>query len=139
MEQWELIARESIRHTISTYNFGGDRGRLEELAAAFAPDGSLQIDDDPPLVGREAIVASLGRVLLVDPAPSFLHHHVAATHFRSVTREAIETSSYFQVLSDVGLDHWGRYGDRFVPVDGRWLLARRHVVTSGLSPDSFFH
>jgi len=138
MEQWELIARESVRHTIAAYNFGGDRGRLDELAAAFAPDGELQIGDEEPLVGAAAIATGLSQVLRVDPAPSFLHHHVATTYFRSVTPDAVETSSYFHVLSDVGLDHWGRYRDRFVPVADRWLFARRHVVTSGFSADSFF-
>jgi hypothetical protein len=138
MEQWELVARESVRHTISSYNFGGDRGRLDELAEAFAPDGAMQVDDEEPVVGRAAIIESLGSVLRIDPAPDALHHHVAATHFRSVTPEAIETSSYFHVLTDIGLDHWGRYRDRFVPVGDRWLIAHRHVVTTGFAPESLF-
>jgi hypothetical protein len=138
VELWELVARESVRQTIAAYNYGGDRGRLGELAAAFAPDGVLQIGDREPLVGPAAIERGLTSVLQVDPAPTVVHHHVATTYFRSVSPEGIETSSYFHVLSDVGLDHWGRYGDRFVPVGDRWLLAHRHVVTSGFSPDSFF-
>lgn len=138
MEQWELAAREAVRHTIAAYNFGGDRGRLDELAAAFASDGVLQIGDDEPLAGPEGIATGLAGVLRVDPAPTVMHHHVAATHFRSVTAEVIQTSSYFQVLTDIGLDHWGRYADRFVPVGDRWLIGRRHVVTVGFSERSFF-
>jgi SnoaL-like domain len=138
MDQWEVIARESVRHTIAAYNFGGDRGVLEELAAAFTPDGTLQIGDDLPIEGRDAIVAQLGSVTRVEPAPTSVHHHVAGIHFRSVTTAVIETSSYFQVLTDVGLDHWGRYRDRFVPSGDRWLLASRRVITDGFSADSFF-
>ena len=138
MDGWELQAREAIRHTVAAYNAAGDRGRLDELAATFAPDGALQIGDDPPSVGREAIVRDLGEMIRLDPAPRFVHHHVAGLHFRSVTPEAIETSSYFQVLTDAGLDHWGRYRDRFVPVGDRWLIAHRRVVADAFAPTSCF-
>jgi hypothetical protein len=42
------------------------------------------------------------------------------------------------MITDIGLDHWGRYQDRFVPVGDRWLLARRSVKTDGYAPGSFF-
>lgn len=138
MEMWELVAREQVRHTVSAYNLGGDRGRLDELAEAFAPDGSLHIGLDPPIVGRDSIRARLGEMIAPDPTPRFVHHHVAGLHFRTVSRELIETTSYFQVLTDGGLDHWGRYRDRFVPVDARWLIAERHIRTEAFAPDSYF-
>ena len=40
-------------------------------------------------------------------------------------------ASYFQVITDIGLDHWGRYRDRLAPVGDRWLLAQRSVKTDG--------
>jgi len=137
VELWELAAREQVRHTISSYNFGGDRGRLDELAAAFTEDGVLQIEDEVS-AGREAIVARLSRVVGMDRRPPYLHHQVTNVHFRSVTPEEIETSSYFLVVSDVGADHWGRYRDRFAPVDDRWLIAHRTVTTDGYAPASAF-
>jgi hypothetical protein len=33
-----------------------------------------------------------------------------------------------------GLDHWGRYTDRFVRVDGTWLFAQRSVRVDGATP-----
>jgi hypothetical protein len=138
MELWELIAREQVRHTISAYTFGGDRGKLEELAAAFVPDGVLQIEDDDVSAGRHAIVERLSRVVTMERHPAHMHHHISGTHFRSVRSSEIEVSSYFLVITDIGADHWGRYRDRFVPHDDRWLIAHRQVRTDGYAPESAF-
>ena len=45
-------------------------------------------------------------------------------------------SSYFLALTNIGVDHWGRYRDVLVPVDGRWLFASREAVADGFSPES---
>jgi hypothetical protein len=55
-----------------------------------------------------------------------------------VTPAAIEVSSYFLVITDIGADHWGRYRDRFVPVGDRWLIAHRQVTTDGYAVGSAF-
>lgn len=138
MKSWEVRAREAVRHTMAAYNAAGDRGRLDELAATFATDGALQIGDADPIVGPQAIVAELGATIRLDPAPRFVHHHVSGLHFRTVAPESIEVSSYFQVLTDAGLDHWGRYRDRFVPVGDRWLIAHRRIVADAFAPTSCF-
>jgi hypothetical protein len=45
---------------------------------------------------------------------------------------------YFTVMTGEGVDHWGRYKDRFAPEpDGdthRWLFAHRLVRTDGRTP-----
>lgn len=138
MELWELVAREQVRHTISSYTFGGDRGRLDELAAAFTPDGVLQIEDDDVSTGREAIIERLSRVVTMDRHPTHMHHHISGTHFRSVSPTEIDVSSYFLVVTDIGADHWGRYRDRLVPAGERWLIARRQVATAGYAAGSAF-
>ena len=33
-----------------------------------------------------------------------------------------------------GLDHWGRYTDRFGCVDGRWVFTQRSVRVDGATP-----
>jgi hypothetical protein len=45
---------------------------------------------------------------------------------------------YYQVLTAIGLDHWGRYVDRYAVVDGRWSFVERRVTVDGRSPDSIF-
>lgn len=138
MEPWETAAREAVRHTMAAYNFGGDRGRLDELVATFAPEGALRIGDEPAVVGREAILARLGESIELDPVPRFVHHHVTGVHFRSVAEDSIVTASYFQVVTDAGPDHWGRYRDVLVPVDGRWLFAERQILADAFAPGSCF-
>lgn len=138
MELWELEAREAVRRTIGAYVNAGDQRKLVELAACFSDDGVMQVSGDEPLQGRAAIVSSLEAVLPSKRLPSHAHHHVTSTFFSSVSREAIESSSYFMVVTDCGPDHWGRYRDCFVPADGGWLLASRRITVDGFAPDSFF-
>jgi hypothetical protein len=40
------------------------------------------------------------------------------------------------VLTDVGLDHYGRYRDLFVPVGDEWLIRHRFVSTDWHAPES---
>jgi hypothetical protein len=65
-----------------------------------------------------------------------VRHHVSSIRFGSVASDRVEVSSYFAVHTDVGLDHWGRYRDVLVPVDGRWLFARRRITVDAFSGQS---
>jgi hypothetical protein len=50
----------------------------------------------------------------------------------------VRTTCYFSALTQIGLDHWGRYRDLLIPVGGRWLFARRDVKVDGYAPLSLF-
>jgi hypothetical protein len=52
--------------------------------------------------------------------------HCASTTSRSRSARAV-SSSYFTVLTEIGLDHDGRYRDTFVPVGDQWLIEHRYV------------
>lgn len=138
MDNWEIVARESIRETMAAYNYAGDRGRLDDLATTFAPEGALQIGSENAVVGPAAIVERLREAVHLDPVPKFVHHHVTGLHFRSTAPDRITSASYFQVLTDAGLDHWGRYTDAFVPVADRWLFSHRRISADGFAPTSCF-
>ena len=138
MEVWELVAREQVRQTIAAHSHAGDRGRFDDMADCYTEDGSLQVSDGPPLVGRAAITDSMRSVRPSDPAPTYVIHHVSGIHFTSVTPEEVEVASYFFVVTDVGPDHWGRYRDRFAPIDDRWLIRSRRAATDGFSKESLF-
>jgi len=147
MELWQLLIRESVRDTLARYNNAGDRLQLADMVGCFAVDGVMHITGREPLPGRKAILTAMSGALGAPGAPTnaerrFAHHHVASTHFMSVTTERVETASYFAVHTPIGLDHWGRYRDTLVPdaeEDGdRWLFERRRITTDGFAPGSLF-
>ena len=42
----------------------------------------------------------------------------------------------YRPLTEIGLDHYGRYRDNFVPVGDAWLIKHRYVSTDWRAPDS---
>jgi hypothetical protein len=136
----QAVAREAIRYTQSAYHLAGDRGRIADLVACFTEDGVLELSVGS-FVGREAIAERLSQVGGDAPAlppgvRPFLHHHLTTSHIEFTDAEEATGSSYFQVLSPVGLDHCGRYADTYVRVAERWLIQRRRATVSWAAPDS---
>lgn len=144
MELWELVARERIRDTLAHYNWSGDAGRAEDLAGAFTPDGVLRVrggeahrgraairDFIGGVAGREAAASSAGPVL-----PKLVRHLLTNTRFTALAAEEATVTSYFTVVTEIGLDHSGRYRDTLVPVGDEWLIAHRLVSTDWVAPSS---
>ena len=153
---WELTARERIRDSLARYTWSGDTGRLSELAEAFCEDGELEIRGREPLRGRSAIMEFLGGVVAARdaavpetlPAGSgrssptartarrIVRHNVANVRFLELFPHRALVASYFTVLTEIGLDHYGRYRDTFVPVGDDWLIRHRFVSTDWRAADS---
>ena len=137
------VAREAIRYTLAAYHLAGDRGRIDELVETFAADGVLELPSGR-YAGRPAIHAVLGGVgerSTAPPAPGpsrpgVLRHHLTTSHVRFAGPAAADVWSYFLVISAVGVDHSGRYVDRFVATPTGWLIASRRVVVEWAAPDS---
>lgn len=151
MELWELTAREGCRDTLAQYTHAGDRFLLEEFAGAFCEDGVLEIRGAAPLRGRAAITERFGgsgaaqqarqsaaRARESGEARRIVRHNVTNIRFESVAPDEAIVASYFTVFTEIGLDHMGRYRDRFVPVGDRWLIAHRYVSTDWRAPASTF-
>ncbi|OBK48184.1 nuclear transport factor 2 family protein [Mycobacterium sp. 1081908.1] len=140
MEMWELVAREQIRDTLARYNWSGDAGRLEGLAETFCTDGVLEIRGLQPLRGRAEIVSFLGgvagNVARDAGVKPVVRHNVANVLFIGLTPDQARVSSYFTVVTHIGLDHFGRYRDILVPDGGTWLIKHRKVSTDWAAPDS---
>src|ERR1700753_2892211 len=119
VEIWELLAREHIRDTLARYNWAGDAARLNDLADTFCVDGVLEIRGSEPLRGRSEIVAFLGgvtgHIAVSAGVKPIVRHNVANVLFNEVTRDEAQVSSYFTVVTHIGLDHFGRYRDTLVP------------------------
>jgi SnoaL-like domain len=133
MEMWELVAREQIRDTLARYNWSGDAGRVDGLAETFCADGVLEIRGLQPLRGRSEIASFLGGVTgdvadNVDVKP-VVRHNLANVLFTELTPHEAHVSSYFTVVTHIGLDHFGRYRDTLVPDGDGWLIKHRKVST----------
>ena len=136
MEMWELGVRESVRQTLADYTAGTDRNRIEDVAACFAPDGSLKFTGGEPMIGPAAIVAGLGTQVdrfAAGPVPlTHVRHHVSSVRFGAVARDRVEVSSYFLALTDIDVDHWGGIATCWYPSteDGCSHRVRRPLTDS---------
>jgi hypothetical protein len=141
MEIWDLVARERIRDTIARYNWSGDALRIDDLTQCFCVDGELEVRGMTAARGRAAIAEFLGGVT-DQSAPSagdvkrIVRHNVTNIRFTEVTPERASVSAYFTVVTEIGLDHYGRYRDVFVPVGKEWLIRHRFVSTDWRAPNS---
>ncbi|HET6736874.1 nuclear transport factor 2 family protein [Mycobacterium sp.] len=143
MELWELCAREHIRDTLARYNWSGDALKLDELAQTFCEDGQLELRGSAPVRGREAIIAFLQSAVAAPSAVAqasgvtrIVRHNVTNIRFTEVTPHEARVACYFTVFTEIGIDHFGRYRDVFVPDDGQWLISHRFVSTDWHAPDS---
>jgi len=129
MRRWELAAREQIRVLVAQYNGFGDRGQVAELAELFSPDGVLETDQGGTSAGPAAIEAYLSNIVSDNTAAATYWRHFVATHNVVVTSRSEATgTAYFLVLDHQGLNHWGRYRDRYRRDDhGHWHFAHRFV------------
>ena len=139
------------RDTLAQYTHSGDRYLLDDFAGAFCVDGILEIRGAEPLQGREAIKARFGGATAAVQAQAeaakkrdagarrrIVRHNVTNVRFESLQPDEAVVASYFTVITEIGLDHMGRYRDRLVPVDDRWLIAHRFVSTDWRSPETTF-
>lgn len=142
MDLWELAARERIRDTLARYSWSGDSLRLDEFAQAFCEDGELQLRGRDPVRGRAAVIEFLSGVAAPDTVATgsgvtrFVRHSVTNIRFLEVARQQAKVTSYFTVFTEIGLDHYGRYRDIFVPADDEWLIRHRFVSTDWAAPES---
>jgi hypothetical protein len=67
-----------------------------------------------------------------------VRHSLTNVRFLELTSDRANVASYFTVFTEIGLDHYGRYRDSFVPVDDEWLIRHRFVSTDWRSPISTF-
>jgi ketosteroid isomerase-like protein len=141
MATWEPAARDAIREVIARYAQLIDRGRIDEVVALFAEDASLEAGDRPPARGRDAIRAfflGTGRRLAAATTRPLIRHHVSTVAIDLEGPTAATATSYFLAITERGPDHWGRYRDRFVLRDGRWLIGHRLARADGYAAGSAF-
>jgi SnoaL-like protein len=141
MEHWELAAREAIRDLVARYNANGDTARFTQVVELFAPDAVMDLGDRRLYTGQDEILTIFtgSRDRANGDHPPVYLRHMTATHQIDVIDASTATGRcYYQVLTAIGLDHWGRYIDKYRTVDGRWRFASRRVTVDGRAPGSLF-
>jgi hypothetical protein len=150
MEVWEVIARESIRDLATRYNANGDSGRFDNVMLLFADDAVMKLegmelegeDGRDPYRGHDEILSIFTGARDRQPdepggdqpsgAPEHYVRRRIATHQIDFDDETHALGyCYYQVVMPHGLDHWGRYFDRYEQRDGRWLFTHRRVTVEG--------
>jgi hypothetical protein len=143
-----LLAREGIRDLVARYNSYGDTGRFEPLFALFAEDAVMEIGDasgEPTVYeGRENVERIFAgaqdriRAQASTSGPTYIRHFTATHQIDLVDADHASGRSYFAVIMDAGIDHWGRYIDRYVRIDGEWRFEHRRVYIDGRTNASWF-
>ena len=133
MDVEELLAREEIRDLVARYNANGDAGRYEQVLELFAPDAVMDVSGTVYRGRDEIRTIFTGAAADFAAADGFRYvRHATSTHQIDMTGPAsAEGWLYFFVIMAHGLDHWGRYRDRYIAVDGHWRFEHRRVVVDG--------
>lgn len=144
----EVVARESIRHTMASYTVAGDRLRIEDFKAVFTEQAVLESEgvseaDSFRFEGREAIGGWLQRWLTPPtdnsaPKATFVRHHLGTCHIEFTGADSAKARTYWTAYTDIGPDHCGYYLDNFRRVGDEWLLEHRRVRLDWRSPQSLF-
>jgi 3-phenylpropionate/cinnamic acid dioxygenase small subunit len=149
----DLLAREGIRDLVSRYNSYGDTGKFEQLFELFADDAVMEVGpargDRETYDGLEQVklifTGAQGRVQAQDERASttYIRHFTATHQIDLVDADHATGRCYFAVIiGDAvearGLDHWGRYIDEYVRIDGSWKFQRRRVFVDGQTSGSWF-
>ena len=140
MELWQLEAYAEIRDLISAYNSFGDRGRFDQLLELFAETAVMDINDGRIYEGADQIktvFTDSSDSLSKDDSPSYIQHHTSSTHIEFEGDKKASSKSYFSVFLSYGIDHWGRYEDKFENINGKWLFVYRRVKTDGYLPEGW--
>ena len=134
------VARDEIRDLVARYNANGDTGRFAQVRGLFTDDAVMRIEPDQEYVGLEAIMTIFTGTSESTSSSSVTHvRHFTSTHQIDFDDSSHATGRlYFAVLTDIGLDHWGRYVDRYVKTADGWRFAHRSVSVDGWSDRSLF-
>jgi hypothetical protein len=133
--EYRAQAQAEIRDLYTRYTYNGDRGRLAELAACFAKDGTLEFPGGKG-TGPQGVAASLAGAA-ADPARTFTRHHVTNPLIDvAEDGQSAKGRAYFSVYCDNGVDHVGTYNDTLCLTPEGWRFAYRQVRVDWQSPIS---
>lgn len=146
----ELLARESIRHTMASYTMAGDRLKVDEFTAVFTDSAILESEGVPEedlfhYSGKKEIAQWITRwqhqakdAQTPTHQATFVRHHLATSMIEIINPDTARAKTYWTAYTDIGPDHCGYYLDSFQKVGDQWLIAHRRIRLDWRSPHSLF-
>ena len=137
VEHWELVAGRRSAILVAAYAHHADSGRFAEFAELFALDGVLEVAGAEPVRGRDAIRAFVGGArteLAAATTVPIIRHHVSNLMIEVVSPTEATRRVLLPRGHRHGVDHWGRYRDRYLHEDDRWRFEHRYARTDGTTP-----
>jgi uncharacterized protein (TIGR02246 family) len=131
-----VTVRETIEDVVIRFAWAYDEGDIPAAAEVFAEDATLEVSAPgvPPARGRKAIAAFVGEARAARAARGEQPRHLV-NNVRIIERGggAVHAVSYMTLVVTKAdgtaiVDCAGTYTDRFVELDGRWLLAARRIA-----------
>ena len=145
MNHDETSARVQIHYTMAVYCNSVDSGEVEGVVSTFAEGARLELSQGPALHGRSAIRAFYEPVIgpaRPDRAPGeplpLLRHNLTTSRVEFASDHEAQGWTYFMSLTRHGLDHAGRYIDRFARHGERWLIEDRKIVVEWYGTPSWY-
>ena len=110
--------------------------------ALFADDAVVEVVPGRTYTGRDEIRSLFTGAAKTDAPEAaskpkqrrFIRHYTATHQIEVLGPDEARGRSYYVVITESGLDHWGRYVDRYVQRDGHWLFLHRHISVDASVP-----
>ena len=134
MDSDEVTARVEIAALIARYNTSGDSGRRTEFSSVFTKDAILEA----PGIYLEGVENIVEGLFSRKVEAKFVRHHLATSTVVFEQNNLAKGRTYFQVITEVGLDHAGVYVDCFSRESNDWKIASRKVLIDFIGEESRF-
>ena len=145
MSDDQTSARVQIQYTMAVYCNSVDSGDVEAVVACFSEQASLELSSGLVVKGRAAIRAFYEPVIgpqrtdrVAGEAIPLLRHNLTTSRVEFDSTRTAQGWTYFMSLTRHGLDHAGRYLDRFSRHGERWLIDERRIVVEWYASPSWY-
>lgn len=136
----QLLDRAAIQDTMARYAHGVDSAQYDLVSACFVENGLLRVPNGPPLRGRAEIFRSLSTAGLKrrECGGQIFQRHSLSLSRIEIDGDEASSETYFHVMTELGLDHSGRYVDQLVRQGSQWLFREREVFVEYILEKSRF-
>ncbi|WP_313715326.1 nuclear transport factor 2 family protein [Arsenicicoccus bolidensis] len=127
-----------VERVLAAYTSLGDSGRVEDLAALFGHDGTLEVAG-LALEGPAAIAGflrTMGREMAGAGGLLPGYHLIGRRRVEVHGPAAAISSSTFVFMAPGGPDHWGTYRDDLTRDEDGWRFVKRSVGFDGFTDSS---